>query len=105
MSEKEPQQLAAKLIKVLDTAGSTSVDMLNILMAETIGMAMQNAVSAQQNAQIVNSAIVSATCSRILSVKSKPALQEKVVPSKNTANGIAETNHKNPAKSTVKKIA
>ncbi len=50
------------------TANSQSVAMLNNVMAETIGMSMHNAVTAQHNAQMLNSATTTSTCARILSV-------------------------------------
>lgn len=55
-----------------DTENSTntpSTDMLDMVMSQALGLAMHNAVNAQQNAQILNSAIVAATCTRILSAK------------------------------------
>ena len=50
------------------SANSQSVAMLNNVMAETIGMSMHNAVTAQHNAQMLNSATTTTTCARILSV-------------------------------------
>jgi hypothetical protein len=50
------------------TAASQSMAMLNNVMAETIGMSMHNAVTAQHNAQMLNSATTTSTCARILSV-------------------------------------
>lgn len=40
--------------------------MLDTVMAETLGMAMYNAVNRQQNAGMVNSAAVTAACARML---------------------------------------
>lgn len=50
------------------TASSQSMAMLNNVMAETIGMSMHNAVTAQHNAQMLNSATTTSTCAKILSV-------------------------------------
>ncbi|MET0392575.1 MAG: RebB family R body protein [Chitinophagaceae bacterium] len=47
---------------------SQSIAILNNVMAETIGMSMHNAVTAQHNAQMLNSATTTSTCARILSV-------------------------------------
>ncbi|MEL7533585.1 MAG: RebB family R body protein [Bacteroidota bacterium] len=41
---------------------------LNNVMSETLGMSMHNAVTAQHNAQMLNSAATTSTCARILSV-------------------------------------
>ena len=45
-----------------------SMGILDTVMAETIGMGMHNAITAQQNGQMIGNASVAATCSRILSV-------------------------------------
>ena len=49
-------------------ADSQSLALLNNVMAETIGMSMHNAVTAQHNAQMLGSATTTSTCARILSV-------------------------------------
>ncbi|MBS1772052.1 MAG: RebB family R body protein [Bacteroidetes bacterium] len=49
-------------------AGLQSQGLLGNVMVETIGMSMHNAVNAQHNAQIVNSATTTSTCAKILSV-------------------------------------
>jgi hypothetical protein len=57
----------ADLQKLLaGNAGAQSFAILNNVMAETIGMSMHNAVTAQQNAQMLNSATTTSTCARIL---------------------------------------
>ena len=61
---------------VLGHAPSHSTSMLDALMAETIGMAMYNAVNTQHNAQLVSSAAVTATCAKMLKVPSMPWLAQ-----------------------------
>lgn len=43
-----------------------SLEMLSLSMTQTISLLMQNAVTAQQNAQITNAAVIASTCKRIL---------------------------------------
>jgi hypothetical protein len=47
-------------------APSQSFGMLDAVMAETLGMAMHNAVSRQQGASVISSAAVTAACARML---------------------------------------
>ncbi|MEL7005672.1 MAG: RebB family R body protein [Bacteroidota bacterium] len=63
-SIQELQQLQ-ELLGGIDN--SKSLAMVNTVMAETLGMSMHNAVTAQQNAQMVNTAATTTTCARILS--------------------------------------
>ncbi len=63
-TNKQPQIPVIPVIK----NDSTSLEMLNLVMTETLGMSMHNAVTAQQNAQMLNTAIITSTCSKILSV-------------------------------------
>lgn len=65
---KPPESSTASADTDKDT-NAPSTDMLDMVMAQALGLAMHNAVNAQQNAQILNSAIVAATCTRILSAK------------------------------------
>ncbi len=51
---------------VLGNAPAGSQGLLDTVMAETIGMMLHNAVTAQHNAQMVSSAAVTAACARIL---------------------------------------
>jgi len=51
---------------VLGNAPSQGFSLLDTVMAETVGMMMHNAVTAQQNAQMVGSAAVTATCAKML---------------------------------------
>jgi hypothetical protein len=51
---------------VLGNAPAGSQGLLDTVMAETIGMLLHNAVTAQHNAQMVSSAAVTAACARIL---------------------------------------
>jgi hypothetical protein len=66
MSDKETQGAATEFEETSVATGTLSVGMLSMAMTEAMGLAMHNAVSAQQNAQILNAAAVSATCTRIL---------------------------------------
>jgi hypothetical protein len=52
----------------LGVSPSQSLAMLSAVMAQTLGMAMYNAVGAQQNASIVRSAAITMACSGILSL-------------------------------------
>lgn len=53
-------------VGVVGAAPSESAGLLDTLMAETIGMAMYNAVTTQHNAQMVSTASVTAACARML---------------------------------------
>ncbi len=46
--------------------------MLDVVSAETIGMAMHNAITAQQNAQLTANASITTTCARMLSMEPVP---------------------------------
>jgi hypothetical protein len=50
-----------------EAAASTPQQMMNLLQVQALSLNMNNAVSTQQNAYTVNSAIVSSICTRILS--------------------------------------
>lgn len=56
----------------LGNAAAQSSAMLDALMAETVGMAMYNAVNTQQNAQMIGSAAVTAACARMLKIGGVP---------------------------------
>lgn len=45
-----------------------SMGIIDAVMAETLGMAMHNAVSAQQNSQMVGAAAVTSACAKMLAV-------------------------------------
>lgn len=64
-----------------------SVAMLDPVMAETIGMTMHNAVSAQHNSQMLSSAAVTSTCARMLATP--PPSSPGSVPVPPSAAGIA----------------
>ncbi len=51
---------------VIGQAPASTQGLLDAVMAETIGMSMHNAVTAQQNSQMMGSAAVAATCARLL---------------------------------------
>jgi len=53
---------------LMGNSGSQSLAILNNVMAETIGISMHNAVTAQHNAQMLNSATTTSTCARILAM-------------------------------------
>lgn len=63
---------------VVGNAPAQTTAMLDAVMAESIGMAMYNAVTAQHNAQMVSSAAVAAACARML--KSPGALPQPALP-------------------------
>lgn len=64
------QQLQ-ELLKEADQ--SKSMTIVNTVMAETLGMSMHNAVTAQHNAQLVNAAATTSTCARILATYGEAA--------------------------------
>ena len=49
-------------------SASPTVAILNNVMAETMGMSMHNAITAQHNAQMIGNASTTSTCARLLSV-------------------------------------
>jgi hypothetical protein len=59
-------------------SAATAMGILDLMMAETLGMAMQNAVARQQNNQITSTAAISATCARLL--QTAPPRPPSVVP-------------------------
>jgi hypothetical protein len=65
---------------VMGHAASQSASMLDALMAETIGMAMYNAVNTQHNAQMIGNAAVAASCAKMLKVQAVPWLPQPVTP-------------------------
>ncbi|HAA15719.1 MAG TPA: hypothetical protein DCE41_30025, partial [Cytophagales bacterium] len=67
MNDMDPIQ---QLIQTMQGGSpSPSVAILNNVMAETIGMQMHNAVTAQQNAQIIGNASTTSTVARLLNVQ------------------------------------
>lgn len=57
---------------ILGSAPAQSVGLLDITGAETIGMSMYNAITAQQNSQTAASASATATCAKILQAVAPP---------------------------------
>lgn len=53
-------------------AAPQGMALLDVVSAETIGMAMHNAITAQQNAQLAANASVTTTCARMLSLEPVP---------------------------------
>jgi len=51
---------------VIGAAASEAMSLLDLVSAETLGMSMHNAVTAQQNAQMSTNASVTASCARML---------------------------------------
>src|SRR4051794_11118315 len=74
---------------VLGNAPSQSNSMLDALMAETIGMAMYNAVNTQHNSQMISSAAVTAACAKMLKVQAVPWIPAPAPPPVPTVTGIA----------------
>lgn len=58
---------------VLGQAPASSQGLLDVAMAETVGIGMYNAVAAQHHSQMVNGAAVAATCARLLQPRSPGA--------------------------------
>jgi hypothetical protein len=52
----------------LGNAPAEGMGLLDTVMAETVGMLMHNAVSAQQNSQMIGNAALTATCAKMLEV-------------------------------------
>lgn len=65
-------------VGVVGISSSQGMAMLDAVMAETLGMAMHNAVGSQRGMQMLSAAAVTATCARILGVVQIPP--PKVVP-------------------------
>lgn len=61
-------------------AAAHSTGMIDTLMAETIGMAMYNAVNTQYNAQMIGSAAIAASCAKMLRTQAAPWMPPPVVP-------------------------
>lgn len=61
-------------------AAAHSTSMIDTLMAETIGMAMYNAVNTQHNAQMIGSAAIAASCAKMLRAHPAPWMPPPVVP-------------------------
>ncbi len=60
-----------------------SLAIMNAVMADTMGMAMHNAVSAQHNAQMIGGASATSACARMLGTMSPPPAPDKPTPSEN----------------------
>ena len=56
----------------INAAASQTQAMLGAVMAETLGMGMHNAISAQHSSQMLSSAAITSTCARLLSVPGLP---------------------------------
>jgi len=69
MSENKTLDTVIDLNELINGDKNIAEMMLRVVTAESLGMAMHNAVSAQHNAQILNAAIVAATCNKILAVR------------------------------------
>ncbi|WP_163931647.1 RebB family R body protein [Paraferrimonas sp. SM1919] len=51
------------------TAAPQGMAMIDVVSAETLGMAMHNAISAQQNAQLTTNASITTTCAKMLGIQ------------------------------------
>jgi hypothetical protein len=72
---------------ILGNAPAQSTGMLDAVMAESIGMAMYNAVTTQHNSQMVASAAVAAACARMLkSPGALPPLPKTAAPIVSSVN-------------------
>ncbi len=54
--------------------------LLNVVMSNTVGMTMHNAVNAQRNSQISSAAAAVSTCARLLAISSYPPIALQPVP-------------------------
>ncbi|RBP53106.1 RebB family R body protein [Arenicella xantha] len=63
---------------LLGTSASQSIGLLEMVSAETLGMSMHNAVTAQQNSQMSTSASVTASCAKML--QAAPSMPPTVAP-------------------------
>jgi len=62
-----PIEQAQNLLNIVQQPNaSNSTALLSNVLADTLGMSMHNAVTQQQNAQMLNSASTTAACARIL---------------------------------------
>lgn len=57
---------------VLGESASESMNMIDIVTAETLGMSMHNAVTAQQNSQMSANASITASCAKMLQAQLPP---------------------------------
>jgi hypothetical protein len=69
-------------------AAAHSTGLIDTLMAETIGMAMYNAVNTQHNAQMIGSAAVAASCAKMLRSHAAPWMPPPVVPVNPVVTGV-----------------
>lgn len=53
-------------LSAVGNAPAESMALLDMVMAETLGMSMHNAVTAQRNAQMLTAAAVTSTCARLI---------------------------------------
>lgn len=53
--------------------GNYSLDMIDTMFADSLSRGMQNAITSQQNAQMVSSSSITNACARILQTKAAPA--------------------------------
>jgi len=65
---------------VVGSSPSETKSMLDTLMAETVGMAMYNAVTNQHNVQLVSNASVIAACARMLKAPTASSLPYRAIP-------------------------
>lgn len=72
--------VSTTIAEVLGNAPAQAFGMLDTVMAETVGMLMHNAVTAQQNAQMTGNAAVTATCAKMLSVQPTSPAAKKTSP-------------------------
>lgn len=72
--------VSSTIATVLGNAPAQGFGLLDTVMAETVGMMMHNAVTAQQNAQMVGNAAVTATCAKMLQVQPPGGKSKKTTP-------------------------
>ncbi|MGI0116771.1 RebB family R body protein [Zooshikella sp. RANM57] len=77
---------------IQENTTSQTARLLDIVSAETLGMAMHNAISAQQNAQMSNTASATATCAKLLGIPLHTSSSSKPTPSKDTCSKFKKSN-------------
>lgn len=68
VNDQITDSLSQTMTHIVGNSSAETKSMLDTLMAETVGMAMYNAVTNQHNAQMVSNASVIAACARMLKV-------------------------------------
>lgn len=104
MSQLQPSKKPQPIIQILNEEDSSpSAAILDNVLTETIGMALHNAVSAQQNSQMSNTAATTATIARILNAFPDPNSPHNNVPPPTPAPEPREINFSGQLKGEIRK--